>query len=107
MSLDDYDRYLAEWKKKHGVPESRAHESIPSGELRMIAEDAKNPGRCYCWLCGDEFPIKEMLIETSPYNQIEDGAIEDDGYVAEENRNRKCKACAKAEAEDDGEHLGP
>lgn len=104
---DEYDLYIADWKRKHGVPESviQSGETIQPGELRMMAEDAKNPGRSYCWMCAEEFPIKEMLIETSPYNQMDEGAIDDDGYVAEENRVRKCKACAKRE-EDEEDGMG-
>lgn len=99
---DDYEQRLAEWKKRHGVPDERAEsgEEIPAGELRMIAEDAKNPGKSYCWMCAEEFPIKDLIIETSPYNQMEDDAIEEDGYIAEENRGRKCKACVKREEDE-------
>lgn len=99
---DDYEAKLAAWKARLGVPDERAGEEIPAGELRMIAEDAKDAGKCYCWMCGDEFPIKDMVIETSPYSQIEDGVIEDDGYVPAEHRNRKCKACDKRQRDEDG-----
>lgn len=93
---DDYEKRLAEWKIKQGIPEAIAsNEDVPAGELRMIAEDAKSTGKSYCWMCADEFPIREMIIETSPYNQMEDGAIQEDSYVAEEHRTRKCKACVK------------
>ena len=98
--MDPYEQKLADWKKRHGVPDSFATDDTPAGELRMIAEDAKSTGKDYCWMCGDEFPIKDMVIETSPYNQMEDEAIEEDGYVAAKNRNRKCKACVKAEEDE-------
>jgi len=99
---DDYEKKLAAWKKAHGVPEERAEsvEEIPSGELRMIAEDAKSVANSYCWMCADEFPIKDMIIETSPYNQMEEDVIEDDGYIRESERVRKCKACDKKEREE-------
>lgn len=110
--IDDYEQQLAAWKLKHGVPEAKATEPIPSGELRMIAEDAKSTGTSYCWMCGDEFPIKDMVIETSPYSQMDDGNIEEDGYVPEESRVRKCKECVKREEDeergaDEGEEPTP
>lgn len=93
---DDYEKRLTEWKMKQGIPEAIAsNEDIPAGELRMIAEHANATGKSYCWKCADEFPIREMLIETSPYNQMEDAAIEEDGYIAKQNRNYFCKACDK------------
>lgn len=99
---DDYEKKLAEWKRKQGIPEAIASDAdVPAGELRMIAEDAKSSGSCYCWLCGDEFPIRDMVIETSPYCQVEDGVIEADGYVPAQHRNRKCKACAKREEDEE------
>ncbi len=100
--MDDYEKKLVAWKRAHGIPEAIASNAdVPAGELRMIVEDAKSTGSSYCWMCGDEFPIKDMVIETSPYNQMEDGAIEEDGYVAAEHRTRKCKACVKSEEDDE------
>lgn len=101
MSADEYETKLSEWKKRHGVPEDRLSEEIPTGELRMISEDAKSTGKSYCWMCADEFPIKEMIIETSPYNQMEDAAIDESGYISEQNRVRKCKACEKRERDEE------
>lgn len=104
----DYEKRLAEWKKAHGVPEEIVSEDIPAGELRMMAEDAKSTRTGYCWMCAAEFPIKDMLIETSPYNQMEDDAIEDDGYIKPKNRVRKCKACDKADRDEyDGQEVQP
>jgi hypothetical protein len=99
--MDDYETKLAAWKERQGVPKEWATDDTPVGELRMIAEDAKSTANSYCWMCADEFPIKDMVIETSPYNQMEEEAIGEDGYVSEENRVRKCKACVKREAEDE------
>jgi hypothetical protein len=98
---DDYERRLADWKKRNGVPEERVNEDIPAGELRMIVDDAKSTGQDYCWICAEQFPIKDMVVETSPYNQMEDDAIEDDGYIKPENRVRKCKACVKREEDEE------
>lgn len=99
--MDSYEEKLAAWKQRHGVSEAIAsNEDIPTGEMRMIAEDAKATGKDYCWMCGDEFPIREMVIDTSPYNQMEDAAIDEDGYIARENRNRVCKACVKREEDE-------
>lgn len=98
---DDYETKLAEWKKRQGIPEAIASdEETPSGELRMLAQHAKATGKSYCWICTEEFPIREMLIETSPYNQMEDGAIEEDGYIAKANRVYRCKACDKREEDE-------
>lgn len=99
---DDYEQRLKEWKVKHGIPEAIASdEDIPAGEIRMLAEHAKATGKSYCWMCGDEFPVREMLIETSPYNQMEDGAIEEDGYIAKANRNYRCEPCDKRDRDEE------
>lgn len=111
--MDPYDQKLTEWKKKQGTPDAIASDQdIPAGELRMLAQHAKATGSDYCWKCGDEFPIREMFIDTSPYNQMEDEAIEEDGYIAKQNRNYFCKACDKRERDeengiDDGEEPTP
>lgn len=103
---DDYEQRLSAWMRAHGVPEPRASapESIPAGELRMIAEDKQSTGTCYCWLCGDEFPIKDMVIEIDPHVQIDDDDEEgpdETGYVKEENRIRKCVACDKRQRDEE------
>lgn len=99
--MESYEEKLAAWKRAQGVPDAIAsNEDIPAGELRMIAEDAKSTGKDYCWMCGDEFPIREMVIDTSPYNQMEDDAIEEDGYIRREARNRVCKPCVKREEDE-------
>ncbi len=66
----------------------------------MLAEHAKATGKSYCWMCADEFPIRGMHIETSPYNQMEDDAIEEDGYIAKANRVYRCEACDKREKDE-------
>jgi hypothetical protein len=91
-----YEDRLAAWKKKNGLITEEGEE-IPAGEARMNEEDAQAKGNAYCWECGNEFPIAEMVIETNPYNQLDDDVIEEDGYIAAENRNRRCKLCIKAE----------
>lgn len=98
---EDYEQRLADWMKRHGVPAERAMEPIPAGELRMIDEDQKSTAKDYCWVCGEEFPVKDMHIETCPYCQTEDGCIEEDGYVSIEHRTRKCVACEKRQADED------
>jgi hypothetical protein len=100
--MDSYEQKLTEWKKKQGIPDTIASdEDIPAGELRMLAEHSKATGKSYCWMCADEFPIREMLIETSPYNQMEDAAIEEDGYIAKANRNYRCEPCDKRDRDEE------
>src|SRR5690606_32434734 len=98
--MDTYDEKLIAWKRAHGVPEEQAAEDIPAGELRMMEEDAKSTGKSYCWMCAEEFPIRDMVIETSPYNQMDEEAMDETGYVPEPDRVRKCKACVKREEDE-------
>ncbi len=99
--MDSYEEKLAEWKRARGVTDAIAsNEDIPAGELRMIAEDAKSTRKSYCWMCADEFQIRDMIIETSPYNQMDDDPIEEDGYIAKASRVRKCKKCDKREQDE-------
>ena len=93
MSKPTYEEKLAAWKTRMGVPLDA--QSLPDSEQVMIAEDAKDTGRAYCVECGDEFPIKEMRVETDPYIQDDDGPHREDGYIPAKYRMRKCLPCWK------------
>lgn len=102
MNEPTYAEKLAAWKIRHGFPSERAAEDFSPGERRMIAEDAQATGTSYCWKCGGEYPIRELVLETSPYHQMTDD-IADDGYIPPHDRVRKCKPCAQAEANEDAQ----
>jgi hypothetical protein len=89
--VDAYEQKLAEWKAKHGI--THADGSDITVEDMMQAEDAKDPGKAYCWRCTEQFPIREMLIDTDPYIQDEDRPQRDDGYIPKAYRVRTCKPC--------------
>lgn len=104
MNEPTYEEKLAAWKLRMGVPLDA--QSLPDSEQVMIAEDAKDDGRAYCVECGEEFPIKEMRVETDPYIQYEDepyradGPYLKDGYIPAKYRLRKCLPCWKESNKD-------
>lgn len=97
MSADTYEQQLAAWKARHGLTNAKG-EDVTAEDI-MAAEDAKATGKAYCWRCTNEFPIREMIVDTNPYIQDEDAPYREDGYVPKKYRVRVCKPChAKEEA---------
>lgn len=95
MSADKYEQELADWKARHGLTNAKG-EDITAEDI-MAAEDAKSTKKDYCWRCAEEFPIKEMIVDTDPYIQDEDAPQRDDDYIPAKYRVRVCKPCHKKE----------
>jgi hypothetical protein len=99
-AADKYEQELAAWKARHGL--ANEHGIDLTTEDIMRAEDAKNPGNDYCWVCGGEFPIRAMFVDTNPY--IYDGnTINENGYIAPDERHRTCKRCHDEQEEELGD----
>lgn len=95
---DDYEQRLAQWKARHGLTSV----GEPTMDDLMAAEDQKSTEEDYCWICGQPFPVSEMVIDADPYLYSDDDQVRDDGWIPSENRVRACTAChAKSEEEEE------
>lgn len=98
MSADKYDAELAAWMAKHAAQGEVKAASVELSTYEgarafMIAQDAKSKGKSYCWRCGEEFPICEMIVDMDPYIQDEDRPERSDCYIPQKFRVRTCKPC--------------
>lgn len=95
---ESYEAQFAAWQARKGITNAKG-EDLTAEDI-MRAEDAKSHGKDYCWRCGDEFLMREMVVDIDPYIQDEDCPQRDDGYIPKKHRIRVCEKChEEAEAE--------
>lgn len=105
MSADDYEKRLADWKARMGIPATMTGDAGEiDGETLMVADDAKRKGKGYCVRCAEQFKICDMRLITrkeDPYIQMDESETpgKPDWWIAIGERVRMCRPCFKIEYE--------